>query len=105
MIAYDVIKRPVVTEKSRVQAELDNQIVFAVDLRATKHDVRAAVEKLFNVEVQSVNTMIVAGKRRRTVHGPAKRSNWKKAIVTLREGQSLSFFQDDEADLFADDAE
>lgn len=104
MIAYDVIKRPVVTEKSRTQAELTNQIVFAVDLRATKQDVRHAVEKLFGVDVKSVNTMVIAGKRRRTIHGTAKRSNWKKAIVTLAEGQSLSFFQD-EAGLFEDDAE
>ena len=104
MIAYDVIKRPVVTEKSRVQAELNNQIVFAVDPRATKVDIRRAVEKLFGVDVKSVNTMIVAGKRRRTVHGIAKKSNWKKAIVTLAEGQSLSFFQE-EAPLSFDEAE
>ena len=104
MIAYDVIKRPVVTEKSRQQAEVSNQIVFAVDTRATKVDIRRAVEKLFGVDVKSVNTMIVAGKRRRTVHGTAKRSNWKKAIVTLVEGQSLRFFQD-EAPLSFDEAE
>ena len=104
MIAYDVIKRPVVTEKSRTQAEND-QIVFAVDVRATKQDVRAAVEKLFGVDVKSVNTMIVAGKRRRTIHGPAKRSNWKTAIVTLAAGQSLSFFQDEVDGLGQDDAE
>lgn len=103
MIAYDVIKRPIVTEKTRSQAE-SNCIVFAVDLRATKNDVRHAVEKLFGVEVKAVNTMIVAGKRRRTVHGPAKRSNWKKAIVTLADGQSLSFFADDSAE-FAEDGE
>lgn len=103
MIAYDVIKRPVVTEKTRTQSEA-NSIVFAVDLRATKQDVRAAVEKLFGVDVKSVNTMIVAGKRRRTAHGPAKRSNWKKAIVTLKEGQSLSFFAD-EADALEEDAD
>lgn len=104
MIAYDVIKRPIVTEKTRTQAET-NCIVFAVDLRATKHDVRHAVEKLFGVDVKDVNTMIVAGKRRRTVHGPAKRSNWKKAIVTLADGQSLSFFGDSSDDFVAEDAE
>lgn len=94
MIAYDVIKRPIVTEKTREQAAA-NRIVFAVDLRATKNDVRHAVEKLFSVEVKDVNTMIVAGKRRRTANGPAKRSNWKKAIVTLADGQTLSFFADE----------
>lgn len=101
MIAYDVIKRPIVTEKTRAQ---DDRIVFAVDLRATKNDVRHAVEKLFGVEVKDVNTMIVAGKRRRTIHGPAKRSNWKKAIVTLADGQSLSLFAEEAAG-FDTDAE
>ena len=99
MIAYHVIKRPVITEKTREQAEL-GQFVFAVDPRATKDDIRRAVE----VNVRSVNTMVVGGKRRRTIYGIAKRSNWKKAIVTLQEGQSISYFEDDGFD-FADGAE
>lgn len=103
MIAYDVIKRPVITEKTREQADA-GQFVFAVDPRATKDDIRRAVEKLFEVNVRSVNTLNVGGKRRRTVHGIAKRSNWKKAIVTLQEGQSISYFEDDGFD-FADGAE
>jgi len=103
MIAYHVIKRPVITEKTREQAEL-GQFVFAVDPRATKDDIRRAVEKLFEVNVRSVNTMVVGGKRRRTIYGIAKRSNWKKAIVTLQEGQSISYFEDDGFD-FADGAE
>lgn len=103
MIAYDVIKRPVITEKTRMQAE-DGQFVFAVSPRATKVDIRRAVEKLFDVNVRSVNTMLVGGKRRRTIHGTAKRSNWKKAIVTLQDGQSISYFEDDGFD-FEDGAE
>lgn len=98
MMAYDVIKRPVITEKTRDLAE-KGQFVFAVSPRATKTDIRRAVEKLFDVNVKRVNTMIVGGKRRRTIYGTAKRSNWKKAIVTLRAGQSISYFEDGDFEL------
>lgn len=98
MMAYDVIKRPVITEKTRDLAET-GQFVFAVAPKATKTDIRRAVEKLFDVNVKRVNTMIVGGKRRRTIHGPTKRSNWKKAIVTLRAGQSISYFEDGDFEL------
>lgn len=98
MNAYDVIKRPVITEKSRDMAE-KGQFVFAVEPKATKTDIRRAVEKLFDVNVRRVNTMIIAGKRRRTIYGMAKRSNWKKAIVTLRPGQSISYFEDGDFEL------
>lgn len=105
MNVYDVIKRPIVTEKTRIQAS-EGQVAFAVDTRATKVDIRKAVEAIFEVNVRSVNTMVIADKRRRTIHGIIKRSNWKKAIVTLQDGQTISYFAEDGfGSDFADDAE
>jgi len=78
----DIIKRPVISERSTELQEM-RKYVFAVDLRANKTEIRQAVEHLFKVEVEAVNTMRVAGKfKRHGVHS-GYRSDWKKAIVTL----------------------
>jgi large subunit ribosomal protein L23 len=90
---YDVIRRPIVTEKSTDQKEALNVVAFEVDRRATKPEIRAAVEKLFKVRVSDVRTVNVAGKFVRVGRGYGKRSNWKKAFVTLAEGSTIEFFE------------
>jgi large subunit ribosomal protein L23 len=87
-----VIRRPIVlTEKSNRLRE-QNQVVFEVARDANKIEIRSAVEKLFNVKVASVNTLVMRGKDRRMGRGYAKMQNWKKAMVTLKEGHSIDFF-------------
>ena len=70
----------------------DNKYTFVVDLRATKPQIREAVERAFNVEVEKVNTMRVRGKVRRMGRYEGKRPDWKKAIVTVKDGQSIELF-------------
>ncbi|MGN0908799.1 MAG: 50S ribosomal protein L23 [Succinivibrio sp.] len=86
---YHVIINPINTEKSNAAMQR-NTIVFKVALDATKEEIKAAVKKLLNVEqVKSVRTLIVKGKTRRTAHGIGRRSDWKKAYVTLPEGVKI----------------
>ena len=87
-----VIRRPIVlTEKSNRLRE-QNQVVFEVARDANKIEIRTAVEKLFKVKVASVNTLVMRGKDRRMGRGYGKMQNWKKAMVTLKEGHSIDFF-------------
>jgi large subunit ribosomal protein L23 len=90
---HDVIMRPLVTEKSTLGREERNEVVFAVDPRANKHDVRRAVEELFSVRVTDVRTMRMPRKTRRVGRFIGNRPEWKKAIVRLAEGQSIEFFE------------
>jgi large subunit ribosomal protein L23 len=90
---YDVIKRPVISEKSTALAELGNRYVFEVAPAANKQEIRDAVQRLFNVKVREVRTMMMHGKVKRVGRFETKRSNWKKALVTLAEGQKIDFFQ------------
>jgi large subunit ribosomal protein L23 len=85
---YDIIHTPVITEKATNASEY-NQVIFRVPLTATKREVKAAVEGLFNVSVTAVNTIRVMGKAKRVRGRPGQRSDVKKAIVTLREGQRI----------------
>lgn len=85
---YDVILSPVITEKSTAASEY-NQVVFKVPLTATKPEIKAAVEKLFQVKVTAVNTIRTEGKTKRFRGRLGKRSDVKKAVVTLAEGQSI----------------
>jgi large subunit ribosomal protein L23 len=85
---YDTILSPVITEKSTRTSEY-NQVTFRVPLTATKPDIKAAVEALFEVKVEKVNTLRVKGKVKIFRGRPGRRSDWKKAIVTLVEGQSI----------------
>lgn len=90
---YDVICRPVVTEKSHGIADANNQYVFEVDMRANKIQVKEAVERIFDVDVLNVNTMVMPikrGRRGRRVYTRVK--TWKKAVVTVAPGQSISLF-------------
>ncbi len=96
MHAEQVIKRPILlTEKASRIRENENQYVFEVDTKANKIQIRSAVEKLFSVKVTSVNTLNQRGKDRRMGRGHARRPNWKKAVVTLAEGQSIKFFAEE----------
>ncbi|MGD8624109.1 MAG: 50S ribosomal protein L23 [Anaerolineae bacterium] len=92
MNVYQVLKRPIITEKSDWQRE-DNQYVFEVSRRANKHQIKEAVEVLFDVRVESVNTMIMKPKRRRLGRKMiVTRPAWKRAIVTLVPGERIQDF-------------
>ncbi|GFO61976.1 50S ribosomal protein L23 [Geomonas limicola] len=93
MNIYDVIKKPLITEKTTVEKDDKNVVAFVVNKAANKIEIKAAVEQLFNAKVAEVNTVNVAGKTKRTAHGVGKRSNWKKAYVTLQEGSNVDFFE------------
>ena len=85
---YDVVRKSIVTEKSTMASE-NGAIVFEVDMNATKLQVKEAIENLFNVKVQSVNTLIVKGKVKRFRGKLGKRRDLKKAYVTLAEGNTI----------------
>jgi len=93
MHVYEVLKRPVLTEKSNYQSDALHRYTFEVDRRATKQLVQRAVEEIFKVQVQRVNIMRVHGKTRRFGRLIGKTPEWKKAIVTLSPGDSISFFE------------
>jgi large subunit ribosomal protein L23 len=90
---YQVVKRPVITEKSNKQKELSNQIAFEVDRKANKIEIKQAIEKLFNVKVLKVNTFRIEGKEKRVRMTKGKTRHWKKAIITLRAGDHIEFFE------------
>ena len=85
---YDLILSPVVTEKATRITE-QNQVTFRVPLEASKPEIRAAVEGLFNVKVTAVNTVRMKGKAKMFRGRPGQRSDWKKAMVTLADGQKI----------------
>ena len=90
---HQIIKRPLITEKSTRLKEDLNQVAFVVDPYANKVEIRQAVERLFKVKVESVRTMNLVGKRKRWGKFTGWKSDWKKAIVTLREGERIEFFE------------
>jgi large subunit ribosomal protein L23 len=92
-LQFDIIIRPVVTEKTNIQKEAANQVTFEVDRKANRIEVRRAIERIFNVRVANVRTMQVRGKFKRRGRVLGKRRDWKKAIVTLRPGQRIEFFE------------
>ncbi len=85
---YDVIRSPAVTEKSTMASE-HSQVVFRVAMTATKPEIKEAIERLFNVKVLAVNTLIRKGKTKRFKGVKGRQSDFKKAIVTLEEGQAI----------------
>ena len=93
MNLHDVIRRPLVTEKSTIGRDELNLATFAVDPKATKHDIRRAVESLFDVQVLKVRTMVQPRKKKRVGMKVGRKSQWKKAIVELAEGQSIEYFE------------
>ncbi|MFQ5592721.1 MAG: 50S ribosomal protein L23 [Anaerolineae bacterium] len=93
MHPFQVIRRPIITEKAMMLADFDNQYTFEVVMKANKQLIRDAVEEAFDVEVLKVNTMIVAGKPRRWGRRVSHTPAWKKAIVTLAPGDSIELFE------------
>jgi large subunit ribosomal protein L23 len=88
-----VIIKPLITEKSTIQKDVQNQIVLKVDPGANKIDIGRAVEEAFKVKVLKVRTMNMRGKKKRLGRHQGKRSDWKKAIVTLALGERIEFFE------------
>jgi large subunit ribosomal protein L23 len=93
MTPYEILKRPVTTEKSTIQKEAGNQLTFEVDRRANKVEIGRAVERIFSVRVTGVRTMQMKGKAKRFGRTLGTRRNWKKAIVTLAQGDHVEFFE------------
>jgi large subunit ribosomal protein L23 len=89
---HRIISQPLITEKTSLQKEAGRVVAFEVAINANKIEIKQAVEKAFSVKVENVNTVLVAGKHKRVGRNLGKRSNWKKAYVTLAEGSSIDFF-------------
>lgn len=90
---YDIIRSPVVTEKTTLQKELNNQVTIIVDKKANRVEIKNAVEKSFNTKVKQVRTLQVKGKVKQRGRIIGKRKDWKKAVVTLMPGQRIDFFE------------
>jgi large subunit ribosomal protein L23 len=93
MRQYDIIRGPVVTEKTTLQKEINNQVTFKVDKKANRVDIKDAVERNFNIKVKQVRTLQVKGKVKQRGKIIGKKEDWKKAIVTLMPGQKIEFFE------------
>jgi large subunit ribosomal protein L23 len=89
----DVIKGPIITEKLDLAREKHRQYSFVVDKKATKHDIAAAVTSQFKVTVTDVRTLVMRGKVKRVGMSMGKRANFKKAFVTLKEGDKIELFE------------
>lgn len=89
---HNLIRYPSITEKNTLLRESQNKYVFEVKKDATKPEIKQAVEKIFNVNVESVNTIIIKGKKKRMGRNIGFRPDWKKAIVKIQEGQSIARF-------------
>ncbi|NCN95514.1 MAG: 50S ribosomal protein L23 [Bdellovibrionales bacterium] len=92
MSQFQIIKKPLVTEKNSILAEV-GVYAFEVDRRASKTDVKSAVEKFFQVKVKSVNTLQCRGKTKKNKFGTSKPKYWKKAMVRLMPGEKISIFE------------
>ncbi len=93
MMQYEIIRRPLNTEKTNIQKEVANQVTFEVDRRANRIEIKRAIETAFKVKVAGVQTMQIKGKTKRRGRFVGKRRNWKKAIVTLVPGERIDFFE------------
>ncbi len=96
MSPEEVIKRPIALTEKAARLREENKVVFEVAPAANKIQIRHAVEALFDVKVTEVNTLVQRGKQKRMGRRLAKRKNWKKAMVTLREGDEIQFFDESE---------
>ena len=95
MLPQEVLKRPLITERTSELSERFNQIAFEVAPTASKSQVRNAVETIYGVNVDRVRTMIVPGKLKRRGTDIGRTSKWKKALVTLKEGEVIDFFAEE----------
>jgi len=93
MNIYDVIKKPLVTEKTTLEKDARNIVAVVVNNDANKIQIKQAAEKLFKVEVSAVRTVNMAGKVKRTGKNIGKRANWKKAYISLNVGSNIDFFE------------
>ena len=93
MRRYDIIHSPVVTEKTTLQKEINNQVTFKVDKKANRVEIKDAIERNFNIKVKQVRTVQIKGKVKQRGRIIGKRQDWKKAIVTLMPGQKIEFFE------------
>ena len=90
---YGCIRRALITEKSNLLKGAANQVVFEVHREANKIEIKNAVQRLFNVKVDRVNVMQYCGKRKRTGRYIGRKQDWKKAVVTLKPGEKIEFFE------------
>jgi large subunit ribosomal protein L23 len=90
---YEVIKKPLITEKANILKEKENKVAFVVDRGANKAEIKEAVERLLKVKVSKVHVSNMKGKPRRLGRTSGKRPDWKKAVVTLRPGDRIDFFE------------
>ena len=89
---YEVVRRPIITEKSNIQKDEVNQVTLEVARNTNKIEIKNAVQKLFNVKVLDVRTMNLKGKKKRVGKNMGKKPDWKKAVVTLIPGEKIEFF-------------
>jgi large subunit ribosomal protein L23 len=90
---YQVIKKPLITEKANILKEKDNKVAFVVDRAANKVEIKEAVERLLKVKVLKVNISTMKGKNRRVGRTAGSRPDWKKAVVTLKPGDHIDFVE------------
>lgn len=90
---YDVIKKPLITEKGMGLKEQQNKIILQVNPAANKHEIKAAVEETLKVKVEKVATVSMKGKQKRLGARMGRRSDWKKAIVTLKQGEKVEYLE------------
>lgn len=93
MIAHDIIRRPLITEKTTIQKDEFNQLSFEVAPKANRVEIKRAIEEVFGVRVSAVRTMQIRGKLKRRGRILGRRRSWKKAIVTLMPGERIEFFE------------
>ena len=93
MNRFEIIKRPLDTEKLDRMRDRENKFAFEIDMKANKTEIKQAIEALFKVKVVAIKTAIVRGKFRRIGRNEGRRPNWKKAIVTLKEGDAIQLFE------------
>jgi large subunit ribosomal protein L23 len=90
---FNLINRPHITEKVLLLKEEGNKVVFRIRKDANKIELKSAIESMFNVTVEAINTLTVKGKKKRLGRHEGKKSDWKKAIVTLKEGDTIEYFE------------
>jgi len=93
MNIFDVIREPKLTEKTLSLKEEGNQFAFSVDPRANKIQIKESIEKSFKVSVMKIRTMNVRGDKKKLGRHEGRKSSWKKALVTLKEGETIEFFE------------
>lgn len=89
---HEIIRKPLITEKANLLKEEAQVVAFEVARSANKIEIKQAVEKAFDVKVKAVNTVLLRGKVKRVGYNLGQRNNWKKAYVTLEEGQNIDFY-------------